>query len=138
MTIDIARYKWLENQLDKDDLSDDDFNKFNKELNELQSKINDIKSSENLLKNEKKQALLSQCRSFCNDKEMSRLIKEYGAEFIDDYKITDENEVISSAFNEHNPNQNNSWKFSSKEDCFDKLNMLLYYRIYNKYKRGIS
>lgn len=37
------RYDWLERQLDRDDLTDEEFNAFNKEINELQTRKNDIR-----------------------------------------------------------------------------------------------
>jgi uncharacterized protein (DUF1697 family) len=35
------RYRWLESQLDREDLTDEDFTKYNRELNELQAAKNE-------------------------------------------------------------------------------------------------
>jgi hypothetical protein len=36
----MGRYRWLELQLDREDLSDEEFNRFNSELNDLQAQMN--------------------------------------------------------------------------------------------------
>lgn len=135
------RYRWLEKQLDRDDLTDDEFNSYNEELNAMQDVINassDRQRQERLAKEQAKREELAKIQQMFDEGKVNELVEEYGQQFIGDYTITEKYEVLSFAFNERNPDQQKVWQCGSHEAAVKKLNTLLYYRVYDHYVRNRS
>lgn len=125
------RYSWLERQLDRDDLTDQEFELFNAEINSLQDAINASKEKQ-------KQELIEKSNKISQmiaEGKVNELVEEYGQQFIGDYTITDSHQVLSFAFNDRNPDQQKVWQLDSHEAAVKKLNNLLYNRVYDHYVR---
>ena len=131
----MGRYSELETILDNEDLSDEDYHKYNNELNALQAEINRKKQADIDAKNKSIQEAQERIKQLEAEGKMNEIVQEYGQRFAGDYLITDSFKVISSAFNPRNPNGPNNWQCNSQEEAVDKVNQLLYYRVYDHYFR---
>ncbi len=126
------RYRFLERQLDRDDLTDEEFDLYNKELNQLQT-------VKNLSEDRQKQQILdkiNRIKTLFEEGKVNELVQEYGHQFKDDYEITHDFMVKSHCRNERNPNLNNFWACGSIEEANKKLNQLIYHRVYDHYVRN--
>ena len=132
------RYRWLEKQLDREDLTDEEFDLYNAELNALQDQVNssnDRQKQERLAKEQARREELAKIHQMFDEGKVNELVEEYGQQFIGDYTITEKHEVLSFTFNERNPDQQKVWQCGSHEAAVKKLNKLLYYRVYDHYMR---
>lgn len=131
----MSRLKWLETQLDREDLTDEEFELYNKEANELQSQINASRARQIKEREDARQAILDRITVLAKEGRMAAVVEEFGQQFAGDYSYTDDFQVRSAAYNERNPNLQNTWQFSSKEECLEKINLLIYWRVYDHYFR---
>ena len=132
------RYRWLERQLDRDDLSDEEFDLYNKEINDLQSKINQEKNRQKQERESARQLQISKLQDLIKEGKMQQVVDDFGKDYIDDYKITGDNDVLSFANNYHNPDQQKVWQCGTHEAAVKKIHMLVYWRIYNDFMRDKS
>lgn len=133
-----SRLEWLEKQLDREDLSDEMVDLYNREANEIQGSLNDKLAAQNQRITDEHKANLHRIVYLVKQGRVKSLIEEYGHQFIGQYSITPNFQVRSYASNSRSPNQANVWQFTSHEECQKKLTKLLYDRIYTHYLRDSS
>jgi hypothetical protein len=132
----VDRYSWLERQLDRLDLTDEEFWRYTREINALQDQINKRQAEAKQQRLAKLQLQQAHIELLRKEGRMAELVDEYGRQFIDEYSITENYTLISNASRDRNPNQQNVWEHSTHEDAVKKLHELLYYRVYDHYFRN--
>ena len=132
----IPRLKWLEIQLEREDLSDTTFYQYNNEANALQDEINQVKLHRLADAQYEMQAKITHITSLVNEGRMVELVETYGVEFECDYSILENFTVISYCFNSRNPNGTNCWEHTSLKDALAKKFQLIYWRVYDRYIRN--
>lgn len=132
----MSRRNWLEQQLDREDLTDAEFSAINKEYNELMDKIEQPEKERKAALEAKRLADLARIQELMDEENVNQLVLEYGEQFRGDYTITDNFDVLSFAFNERNPDQQKVWQCGTHEAAIKRVNTLLYYRVYDHYVRN--
>ena len=133
------RYHWLELQLDRDDLTDAEFDLYNKELNDLQdlkNRCGNEMKQQRIAKELERLAILATIVEMSEQGRMADLVDTYGQDFIGEYTINEQHEVRSFAHNNRNPDQQKLWKMESHDAAVKKMHVLIYYRIYDRYFRS--
>lgn len=133
-----ARLRVIEIELDREDLPDSEFERLNREANQIQEKLNASAvriNTDTLLRRTENQEILLRICAMRKDGRMAQVIDDYGQQFIGDYTITAQFQVRSSCFNSRSPNSPNTWQFANHEQCVVKVRDLVYDRIYTFYFR---
>lgn len=130
-----TRLQWLEVQLDREDLTMEDFHLYNTEANALQSEINAIKAQRQMDRQTELNAKVLRITQLHKEGRMVELVESYGAEFEANYVILENFTVLSGCFNPRNPNAQNVWECQSMEQALAKKFQLIYWRVYDRYVR---
>jgi hypothetical protein len=131
-----TRLQWLEIQLDREDLTQEQFIEYNTEANALQSEINAIKAQRENDRQSERHAKIAHITQLAKEGKMVELVESYGAELEADYVILENFTVLSGCFNPRNPNAQNVWECRSIEEALAKKFQLIYWRLYNRYVRN--
>lgn len=123
-----TRLDWLEEQLDRDDLSQSQRKKYEEEANKIADGLSIIQK--------KQVALKQELITLLKNKDVNGLVATYGADYISDYDIVIEgtDHVVYSHVSRDD--QNGRWVCKSAQEAEDKRNQLLYWRLYNYHMRG--
>lgn len=131
-----VRLQYLEKQLDREDLSQEEFTEFNTEANALQDEINQIKARRLTDKQFELQSRINHIAELAREGRMVELVETYGSEFEESYVILENFTVLSGCVNTRNPNGTNCWEFGCIEDALAKKFQLIYWRVYDHYVRN--
>lgn len=131
-----SRLQFLEKELDRLDLTPEEFKRLNDEANELQGQINHVLAQRQAAKQTELLAKILHITDLAREGRMVELVETYGGEFAESYVILENFTVMSGCVNPRNPNETNVWHFTCLEDALAKKFKLIYWRVYDHYVRN--